>query len=445
MQTRTVLTKESSQANSSMMSKYPQHTKLWPEAPDIDDAAVQDQPTAGVLREIEPGLTDAPQGPMYRLDSWKQIAAHFNRGIRAVQRWEKNESMPVHRHLHHEGGSVYAFQHEVDAWWKNRSVRSVETRSQQMVPKQPEFSGGRGCESEWNSFPLGIGEAPSEDNEDEALKMPIGSQSRLSPGLRKTAAEALTADGWGLSHAKDRESKVEKDINRAINVLSALLPKRGLRFVPWETYYDYAPAARVGGDYCDLVTAESGDLFFFFGDAVGKGIAGSMIASQLYALFRALLSVGLPLNEMFERGNRIFCGNMASDYHATVVCGRASPAGALELINVGHLPPLILRSGGAMALAATGVPLGLFRTSTYGVTRIQLAPGETLFFYTDGITEARNTTDTEYGLERLARFVAERGHLSAEELVRACVADVSAFVADTELSDDRTLMALRHV
>jgi len=222
-----------------------------------------------------------------------------------------------------------------------------------------------------------------------------------------------------------------------------LLPERGLRLVAWETYYDYAPAGWIGGDYCDLIEADNGDLFFLFGDAVGKGIMGSMIASQLYALFRTLLSVGLPLNQMLDRANRLFYESMAPDYYATVVCGRASSAGTVELINAGHLPPLILRSWRAMPLAATGLPLGLFHTSTYEITKLQLAPGETLLLYTDGITEARNHSDVEYGAECLAHFAAERGHLSAEQLVRACVDDVTAFTTGTELSDDRTIMALR--
>ena len=99
----------------------------------------------------------------------------------------------------------------------------------------------------------------------------------------------------------------------------------------WETYYDYARVGAVGGDYCDLVAAE-GSLFFFFGDAVGKGIAGSMIASQLHSLFRALLPLELPLNQLPERINRVFCQSAASDYSATLVCGRASSDGALELL-----------------------------------------------------------------------------------------------------------------
>jgi sigma-B regulation protein RsbU (phosphoserine phosphatase) len=263
--------------------------------------------------------------------------------------------------------------------------------------------------------------------------------------MKANASNMPKADWRVVSRETDTQREMEKDVSRAIDLQSTLLPKRGLRLTAWETYYDYAPAGKVGGDYCDLVLADTGDLFFFCGDAVGKGITGSMIVSQLYALFRTLLSVGLPLHQMFERGNRLFCQSMATDYYATVVCGRASSAGVVELINAGHLPPLIPRPGGPALFAATGMPLGLFHTSTYDVTKIELAPGETLLLYTDGITEARNPLDVEYGLQRLKRFVAKRNDLCAEGLVRACVADVRAFTEGREPSDDGTVMALRRV
>jgi sigma-B regulation protein RsbU (phosphoserine phosphatase) len=236
---------------------------------------------------------------------------------------------------------------------------------------------------------------------------------------------------------------VREDSYRAHQLQSMLLPKRGLCLAAWETYYDYSPAGAVGGDYCDLVAVDD-ELFFFLGDAVGKGIAGSMIASQLHALFRALLPLKLPLNELFERINSIFCESRAEDYYATLVCGRASSAGAVELVNAGHPPPLILRSGQAMPFVATGLPLGFLCTSRYAVAEIQLLRGETLLFYTDGITEARNSFDIEYGRERLASLVAERSHLRPDELVRACVDDLTVFTSGAPPFDDRTVMALRY-
>ncbi len=285
----------------------------------------------------------------------------------------------------------------------------------------------------------------------EAPRLPSDSSPGHPRSLRQRLLESLKA-AWRVfqngesedNNSSDDKKKILEDSTRAHQLQSMLLPKRGLGVAAWETYYDYAPAGAVGGDYCDLVAVD-GKLFFCFGDAVGKGIAGSMIASQLHSLFRALLPLELPLNQLSARINRIFCESKATDYYATLVCGRASSDGALELVNAGHLPPLVLRSGQAIPVVATGLPLGLFYTSTYEVTELRLVRGETLLFYTDGITEARNPMDVEYGAERLVSVAVGRRALCPEELVRACVDDVSAFSSGVLPHDDRTVMALRHI
>lgn len=112
-------------------------------------------------------------------------------------------------------------------------------------------------------------------------------------------------------------------------------------------------------------------------------------------------------------------------------------------MGTGHPPPLLLRSGEVAKLEASGLPLGLFYTSTYDIARIQLAQGETLLFYTDGVTEARNNQGVEYGSERLARLAGERHDLIPEELVHACLGDLSTFTNGSPRSDDLTIMAMR--
>jgi sigma-B regulation protein RsbU (phosphoserine phosphatase) len=257
--------------------------------------------------------------------------------------------------------------------------------------------------------------------------------------------ESLKAARKILRSGRDDQRERDLDFSRASLVQSELLPASHQRLENWEVYYDYVSAGPVGGDYCDLVRAENtGELFLLFGDAMGKGIAASMIASRLHALFRTLLQLKLPIDEMLERANRIFCECvLVTGYYATLVCCRALSTGTIELINAGHLPPLLLHSGGAERVVATGVPLGLFNASKYEVTHIQVQPGETLLFYTDGVTEARNRSDTEYGPERLARLATQRSHLGPKELVHACRDDVSAFTARAPLSDDLTMLALR--
>jgi phosphoserine phosphatase RsbU/P len=290
------------------------------------------------------------------------------------------------------------------------------------------------------SAPVAVG-APS---------LPTVWRPRRLRSLRQRLVESLKA-AWRVfgdreteeENSTDDKKNLLQDSSRAHRLQSMLLPQRGFGVAAWETYYDYAPAGAVGGDYCDLVAA-NGKLYFLLGDAVGKGIAGSMIASQLHSLFRALLPLELPLNQLFERINCIFCESGVADYYATPVCGRGSCDGSVELVNAGHLPPFVLRSGQALPLGATGLPLGLFYASMYDVTELRLVPGETLLFYTDGITEARNSMDVEYGQERLMSLAIGRSDRCPEELVRACVDDVAAFTAGLPLLDDRTVMVLRH-
>jgi|SRR6516162_8947826 hypothetical protein len=226
----------------------------------------------------------------------------------------------------------------------------------------------------------------------------------------------LNVEQWSAEDLKE----LDLDINRARTIQSGLLPDAHLRHEVWETFYEYLPAGPLGGDYCDLIRTNS-EFFLFLGDAMGKGIAACIIASRLHLLFRTLSYMHLPFAEMIDRANRIFCECvLATGTYATLVCARATGSGAMEVINAGHLPPLLLRAKGAERIMATGLPLGLFFDSTYEVARVQLEPGETLLFYTDGITEARDMSENEYGHERLVKVAVERKNLPTEELVRAC-------------------------
>jgi sigma-B regulation protein RsbU (phosphoserine phosphatase) len=262
--------------------------------------------------------------------------------------------------------------------------------------------------------------------------------------------ERLAADPllrFCVDHLSEIERRaLEEDIELASRIQRKLLPHQHARTAQWEAYYHYAPAGPVGGDYCDLVIDErDGELFFVFGDASGKGVAASMLTARLHTLFRTLHALDLPLDQLIARANRIFCETMLSGQFATLVCGRASAAGTIELANAGHWPPLLLRAGQQKPVEATGVPLGLFATAKYGVRLIELFPGESLLLYTDGLTEARNPAGLEYGPERFARFAALRHKLAPEQLLRECLADLAEFQAGARRTDDLTLMALQRL
>lgn len=244
--------------------------------------------------------------------------------------------------------------------------------------------------------------------------------------------------------SKEPISDIDNDIGRARNVQTDLMPAAYLRHGPWEISYDYIPSGVLSGDYCDLVPENSGEIFLLVGDSMGKGIAASLIGARLHVLFRTLLQPKVSISAVIERANRILCDCLlASGHYATLVCGRTTPTGSFEFVNAGHLPPLALHENGIERTTASGLPLGLFAESSYSLASINLEPGDTLVCYTDGLTEARNLEENEYGCERLSEVALRNRHLSPRGLVRACREDVSAYMSRSNFADDFTLLALR--
>src|SRR5256885_14002924 len=158
---------------------------------------------------------------------------------------------------------------------------------------------------------------------------------------------------------------LDDDLGRAWLIQGEFLPKQNFKFNGWEVSYHYEPAGPVSGDYCDLVSTDAGDLFFLIGDVAGKGVAASLLMSRLHAIFRSLIGAGLGVSELVKRANYLFAESTMRPYYATLVCGKASANGEVEICNAGHCFPLILQSGEIKPIAATGLPVGVFRQENY--------------------------------------------------------------------------------
>jgi sigma-B regulation protein RsbU (phosphoserine phosphatase) len=261
--------------------------------------------------------------------------------------------------------------------------------------------------------------------------------------------ERLLADPlirYCLDHLSPEERRsLQLDLELASRVQRALLPKPALSASGWEARFHYEPAGPVSGDYCDLVGPVPGeeDLFFLFGDVSGKGVAASMLMARLHAILRALIDAHLSAEQIMGRANRLFCESALPASFATLVCGHAGRSGDVEIGNAGHCPPLLVRGGRAARIAATGVPVGLFCSVEYTVERVHLGRGDTLFLYTDGLSEARNPGREEYGVDRISRLVEANHAAPVPELIRACLGDLEEFRAGAPKTDDLTLMAIR--
>jgi phosphoserine phosphatase RsbU/P len=249
-----------------------------------------------------------------------------------------------------------------------------------------------------------------------------------------------------LDHLTTEEQRaLERDLELAAQVQRGLLPPTDVRHHDWRIHYFYRPAGMVSGDYCDLIqpASETGKLIFLLGDVSGKGVAASLLMTHLHAMFRALSGIGLELDRLMEMANRVFCESTIAGQFATLVCGRTGHSGEIEIASAGHIPALLCGKDGVKKIDATGLPLGMFATSGYGVRRVRLEPQDSLLLYTDGISEARNLSGEEYGVAGLSRATAARHGWEPKELVAECMADVEKHSSGGRQVDDQTLMVIR--
>jgi len=239
----------------------------------------------------------------------------------------------------------------------------------------------------------------------------------------------------------DEARALEADLQLAARIQAGLLPRQDFSAAGWKVSYHYEPAGMVSGDYCDVM-AHGKDLYFMLGDVSGKGIAASMLMANLHAMFRALVPTGLPLNQLVESANRIFCESTLPTQYATLVCGRAREGGEVEICNGGHLAPLHVNGAGVATIDSATLPVGLFHDQQFASTHLQFSPGDTLVIYTDGLSEAPGPDGSEYGVHRLRELLENRRSRGSREMVRECIKDLTDFRGGSPKLDDQTLMVL---
>ncbi len=248
-----------------------------------------------------------------------------------------------------------------------------------------------------------------------------------------------------LDHLNHHQLRaLEQDLEFAIKIQRNLLPENNLTTKGWEFSYNYTPAGPVSGDFCDFIKLDDGSVLFVLGDVSGKGISASLMMSHLNALIRSLLSSNLPVNEIVTRANRLFCESTLSTHYATMVFGRANAEGDVELCIAGHNPPIIINDGQVTSLSSTGLPVGLFCQSEYGLINVNMQKGDSLILYTDGFTEAA-VNETEYGENRLKKQILKSAKSNAQKITEDLITDHKNFLNGTTRMDDVTIAVIKKI
>lgn len=246
-----------------------------------------------------------------------------------------------------------------------------------------------------------------------------------------------------LGDLTDRQRHaLEDDLQLAFDIQKGLLPKADVASEFWQAHFIYEPASIVSGDYVDLIR-QNGELYFILGDVSGKGMAASLLMSNLHAMFRTLIPLGLELCDLMSRANRLFCESTLANQYATLICGKMNSRGEVEMCNAGHLSPVIVKNGGTVKLESSGLPLGMFCDSNFISSGVRLEAGETLLLFTDGVTEANDRAGTEFGPARLLESVKGSFTHTPGELLQNCLGAIDGFRRDAARNDDLTMMALK--
>lgn len=201
----------------------------------------------------------------------------------------------------------------------------------------------------------------------------------------------------------------------------------------------------IGGDYYDFVPRHDGRMLIALGDVSGKGTAAALLMSSLHAAIHAQVSAKSSLDETINSVNQYLAENTPANRFVTLFAAELDPrSGVLQYINAGHNPPLIGRADGSIAqLSSGGFPLGIMPSAEFEVGETKLEPGESLVVYSDGVSEANNIRNEEFGLERLSEVVRKNLAASAAGMRDKVESALSAFTQTAPANDDITLVIVK--
>ncbi len=251
--------------------------------------------------------------------------------------------------------------------------------------------------------------------------------------------------------AHDTLVALRQELDIATIIQTSMLPKTFPAF-PERTEFDiYArmtPAKEVGGDLYDFFLIDKYRLGVIIGDVSGKGVAAALLMAVCKTLLKVIAAKGMPADEVLSEVNKMLVKESPSNMFVTVFYGILDTRnGAFEYSNGGHNPPCWLSADGPLKSIddAGGLMLGAFELSEYKSNIIMLKPGDSIFFYTDGVTEAFNTEQEEFEDHRLNALLDRQADLDNKEIVDRVFLGLSDFTAGAEQSDDITCMALKYL
>ena len=250
-----------------------------------------------------------------------------------------------------------------------------------------------------------------------------------------------------LKSATASKASMESELKIAHDIQMSMLPKTYPAFPDRndiDIYGYMLPAKAVGGDLYDFFIRDE-KLFFCIGDVSGKGVPASLFMAVTRFLFRNIAAYSQEPNQIASSLNEALSSNNETGMFVTLFLGSLDlKSGLLSFSNAGHNPPLLLADSDVVPLACDpNIPVGVISGFQFTSQHLQLQPGNTLFLYTDGLSEAEDSRQQLFGFERIQQ-VARTADSTPQRLIEAMNTAVQLFIGEAEQSDDLTMLAVQY-
>jgi sigma-B regulation protein RsbU (phosphoserine phosphatase) len=240
------------------------------------------------------------------------------------------------------------------------------------------------------------------------------------------------------------ESRLERDLKRAQEIQMLLMPGTSPNVPGLEIDLRFQPARQLGGDLYDFLNYGKDRHVLTVGDVSGKGAPAALYGALAGGILRSLATLRLPVPEMLRRLNATLLERRVEGHFITLVYALWEPKTmTLRLANAGMPLPILVRNGRSRAIQAEGIPLGLLEHTEYQEITLQLKKGDLLAFSSDGLGEAMNPEQQEFGTRHLANLLRENAKRPLREIVDLMFKEIARFEEGRPQRDDQTLVLAR--
>jgi serine phosphatase RsbU (regulator of sigma subunit) len=277
---------------------------------------------------------------------------------------------------------------------------------------------------------------------DYATRVDVSSKDEI--GRLAGAFNRMAEDVERHQRAAVEQERLRRELELGRQIQHDMLPHDPLRLGLTEVRGVSVPATEVGGDFFNYFQTATGAIALVVGDVSGKGVGAALLMANIQASLRARLALGQPLASLARELDADIGASTPGASYATLFVALLDPEHRmLDYVNAGHHPQYVVRAaGGLERMESTGLPIGMLVGHDYGERRVHLAPGDALFFYTDGCVEAENGAGEPFGNERLEALLAARPRDAGSDILPVIEREIRQFRSGREPFDDATMMVV---